>query len=141
MGAGSDRLTSDGDTRQDEPISLVSHRGILIVMSVLVIAGALAGFVFGGRMWGFGVMIGGVLSFVNYFWLERSTRAMFDQAAIATTGILAAKYILRYAAIGLILLLVHLTGVLPVAAVILGLAAFAFAVVIQGLKNIFTSSF
>ena len=125
----------------DSDVKPISHRGILKIMSVLIVAGAIAGFVFGDRFWGIGVIFGGVLSFVNYLWLERSTRAIFDQNAIATTGILAAKYILRYVAIGAILLLIYLTGVLPVAAVIFGLAAFAFAVVIEGLKNIFTSSF
>ena len=117
----------------------ISHRGILIVMTVLVAIGALAGFIFGGALFGTGVILGGGLSFVNYFWLERSTRAMFDQSALASTGLLAAKYILRYVAIGAVLLLVYITGAFPVAAVILGLSAFAFAVVIQGLKNIFSS--
>ncbi|MFM9905967.1 MAG: ATP synthase subunit I [Pyrinomonadaceae bacterium] len=118
----------------------ISHRGILIVMAGVVAAGAVAGFVFGGVNFGFGVIFGGILSFANYFWLERSTRAMFDQAVLASTGLLAAKYILRYVAIGAVLLLVYVTNAFPVAAVILGLSAFAFAVVIQGLKNIFSGS-
>lgn len=124
----------------DSGVKPISHKGILIIMSAVVVVGGLAGFVFGGRPWGIGVLFGGVLSFANYFWLERSTRSIFDRTAMATTGILAAKYILRYAGIGCIVLLIFLTGVLPVAAVILGLAAFAFAVVIQGLKNIISSS-
>ncbi|MEO6051644.1 MAG: ATP synthase subunit I [Pyrinomonadaceae bacterium] len=119
----------------------ISHRGILMVMAIVIIAAAIAGFVFDGKAFGLGVLFGGVLSFANYFWLERSTRAIFSQTALATTGILAAKYILRYAAIGLILLLVYKTDAFPIAAVILGLASFAFAVVIQGLKNIFLSTF
>lgn len=119
----------------------ISHRGILTIMAVLVVASAIAGFVFGGPRFGSGVIFGGVLSFANYFWLERSTRALFEPTAIATSGILAAKYILRYVVIGGILLLVYLTGALPMTAVILGLAAFAFAVVIQGLKNIISSTF
>ena len=118
----------------------ISHKGILIVMLVLLVVGAIAGFAFVSRPFGFGLIFGGILSFVNYFWLERSTRAIFSQTAISSTGILAAKYILRYVAIGLVLLLVYKTGAFPVAAVILGLAAFAFAVVIQGLKNIFSIS-
>lgn len=134
MGEDLDPLTTESDVKP------ISHRGILIVMSVLIVAGAIAGFAFVGRSFGLGVIFGGILSFANYFWLERSTRAIFSQAAVASTGILAAKYILRYAAIGLVLLLIYMTGAFPVAAVILGLAAFAFAVVVQGLKNIFTSS-
>jgi len=134
MGEDFDPSATDGGVKP------ISHVGILKIMSVLIVVGAVAAFIFGGRFWGIGVIFGGVLSFVNYFWLERSTRAIFDQSAIATTGILAAKYILRYAFIGAILLLISLTGALPVAAVIMGLAAFAFAVVIKGLTNIFSSS-
>ena len=132
MEPGIDPLTTEST------VTPISHRGILIVMSVLVFVETIIGFIFGGKAFGFGILFGGVLSFVNYFWLERSTRAIFAENAIATTGILAAKYILRYAAIGLILLGVYMTGAFPVAAVILGLASFAFAVVIQGLKNIFS---
>jgi len=132
MGEDNDPLTTDG--------SAMSHRGILIIMAVLVIVGSAAGFAVRGTLFGVGVLFGGVLAFANYFWLDRVTKAMFSGDVITSTGILAAKYIMRYAALGLILLAVHLTGALPIAAVIAGLAAFAFAVVIQGLRNIFISS-
>lgn len=121
-------------------VPVISHRGILIIMAVVVVLASVCGFVFGGRMFGFGVIFGGVLSFANYFWLERSTRAMFQPNAIATSGILAAKYIFRYVVIGGILFLVFLTGAMPIAAVILGLSAFALAVVIQGMKNIISNT-
>jgi len=124
----------------ENAVKPISNRGILIAMLIIIVAGSVAGFIFGGRLWGVGVIFGGGLAFVNYLWLERSTRAIFDQAAIATTSILAAKYILRYVAIGLVLLLIYLTGAFPLAAVILGLSAFAFAVVVQGLKNIISGS-
>lgn len=134
-------MSEDTDPSTTESTAiLISHSGILIVMFGVVLVGAIAGFAFGGRAFGFGVLFGGMLSFANYFWLDRSTRAIFDQAASSSTGILAAKYILRYAALGLILLLVHLMGAFPITAVVAGLSAFALAVVIQGLKNIFTSS-
>ena len=135
MGENFDPLTTDSGVKQ------ISNRGILVVMAVLIVIGSIAGFAFGGKAFGFGVLFGGILAFANYFWLERSTRAIFQENAIATTGILAAKYILRYVAIALVLLAVYTTNAFPVAAVILGLSAFAFAVVIQGLKNIFTTTF
>lgn len=125
----------------DESTQPISHAGILIAMGAMIVVAAIAGFIFGGKAFGFGVVFGGLLAYVNYFWLDRSTRAMFAENSIASTGLLAAKYILRYVAIGLVLLAVYMLGIMPVAAVILGLSAFAFAVVFQGLKNIFTSSF
>ncbi len=118
----------------------ISHRGILLAMAALVIVLTVAGTVIGGLSFGVGVVIGGILSFINYFWLDRSTKAIFAETAVASTGLLAAKYILRYVAIGAVLLLIYMTNAVPVAAVIMGLAAFAFAVVLQGLKNIFSST-
>src|SRR5215203_1287234 len=127
-------MDEEPDPLTTDSAATISHRGILVIMVVVVAVGSLAGFVFGGSRFGIGVLFGGVLAFANYLWLDRSTKAIFSQTAIASTGILAAKYILRYAVLGLVLLLVYMTGAVPVAAVILGLAAFAFAVVIEGLK-------
>ncbi len=134
MGEDFDPLTTESTA------TLISNRGIVIVMIVLIVSGTIAGFTFGGRGVGAGVLTGGILSVVNYFWLERSTRALFDNRAASTTSLLAAKYILRYVAIGAVLLAIYLTGAVPIAAVIAGLSAFAIAVVVQGLKNIITSS-
>ena len=121
-------------------VPVISHRGILIIMAVVVVLACVCGFVFGGSRFGIGVIFGGVLSFANYFWLERSTRAMFQPNAIATSGILAAKYIFRYVVIGGVLFLVFMTQAMPITAVILGLSAFAIAVVLQGMKNIISNT-
>jgi hypothetical protein len=134
MGEELDPLTTDSHS------PAISHGGILIMMAGLVGAGTLAGFVFGGTRFGFGVLFGGVLAFANYLWLDRSTKAIFSENVTASTGILAAKYILRYVALGAVLLLVYMTDAVPVAAVIVGLAAFAIAVVLTGLKNIISST-
>ena len=122
-------------------VSEISNRGIVTFMVALILLGTIGGIVFGGRGIGSGVLIGGIMAVVNYFWLERSTRALFEQRAASASVLLAAKYILRYAAIGAVLLLLYVTEVVPILAVIGGLSTFALAVVIQGLKNIFTSSF
>lgn len=127
-------------TTENAPKS-IRHGGILVAMTGILVVMAIAGFTLRGSSFGFGVIFGGVLSFANYLWLDRSTRAIFRQDAVASTSILAAKYILRYAALGGILWMVHATGAFPIVAVIAGLATFALAVVLQGLKNIFTSSF
>ena len=135
MGEDFDPLTTENT------VSEISNRGIVTIMLVLVVMGTAGGFAFGSRGVGSGILIGGILAFVNYFWLERSTRALFEQRAASTTVLLAAKYILRYVVIGTVLLLLFLTDAVPIAAVIAGLSVFAVAVVIQGLKSIFTSSF
>ena len=107
-------------------------------MAVLIVVGSIVGFVFGGARFGFGVMFGGVLAFVNYYWLRRSTAAIFEKAVSGTgASFVTLRFISRYVAIGLVILAVHFSGAMPAVAVIAGLSAFAIAVVFDGLISIF----
>lgn len=136
MGENIDPLVTDSKTER------LSHRGILVSMGLIVLVGAFIGYAFQGLRFSLGIVIGGLLALGNYLWLDRSTRAIFDTAASTgphSAAWLAVKYILRYMVMGAVLLLIYLTDAFPVTAVIAGLGAFAAAVVIEGLKNIFTS--
>ena len=127
-------------TTEDQLPPQVSLNRVLVIMALLIVVSAAAGFVFGPSRFGAGVIVGGIMSFANYFWQRNSTRAIFAQAANGERPmLLGARYILRYVAIGLVVWAIYATGALPVVAVVLGLAAFAFAVVIEGLIGIFSS--
>ena len=116
----------------------ISHRRLLIEMAVLIVIGGLSGFVFAGARFGLGVMFGGGLAFLNYYWLKRSTAAIFEKALTGTGArFVSLRFISRYVAIGAIILAVHFLGALPAVAVIAGLSAFAIAVVVDGLLSIF----
>jgi hypothetical protein len=116
----------------------ISHRQLLIEMAALIAVGSIPGFVFGGLRFGFGVLFGGALAFVNYYWLKRSTAAIFEKAASgASAAFVSLRFILRYIAVGLVILAVHFSGAMPAVAVIAGLSAFAIAVVVDGLISIF----
>ncbi len=125
---------------EDQLPPQVSLNRVLVIMAVIVAVGTIAGFVFGAARFGAGVLIGGVMSFVNYFWQRNSTRAIFAQAVNGEKPmLLGVRYILRYVAIGLVVWAIYATGAFPIVAVVLGLAAFSFAVVIEGLIGIFSS--
>lgn len=128
-------LTTDGPLPPQ-----ISHRRLLALMLGVIVVGSVAGVVFASVGFGMGVLFGGVMSFANYFWQRNSTRAIFESAARGQKPAhLAVRYILRYVVFGLVLSFVYLTEVLPMIAVVLGLAAFAFAVVIEGIIGIFVS--
>ena len=128
-------LTSEGGMPPE-----LSHRRILVLMAAIIVVAAIAGFVFASTNFGAGVLVGGVMSFINYFWQRNSTRAIFAQAANGEKPmLLAVRYILRYVIFGLILWFFHATGAFPIAAIILGLASFAFAIVIEGTIGIFSN--
>lgn len=128
-------------TTEDTLPPQVSLNRVLVIMAVIVTVGSAAGFVFGPARFGAGVIVGGLMAFANYFWQRNSTRAIFAQAANGERPmLLGVRYILRYVAIGLAVWAVYATGAFPIVAVVLGLAAFTFAVMIEGLIGIFSSS-
>jgi hypothetical protein len=133
MGEESPALPSDGST-----VATISHRRLLIEMAMLIALGSIAGFVFGGTRFGFGVLFGGLLAFLNYYWLKRSTAAIFEKAFAGSTGrFVSLRFIGRYVVLGLVLLAIYFSGAVPVTAVIAGLSAFAIAVVVDGFISIF----
>ena len=116
----------------------ISHRRLLIEMAAIVGVGALVGFIFAGPRFGLGVLFGGALAFLNYYWLKRSTAALFDKALSGVGArFVSLRFIARYFAIGFVILAVHFSGAMPAVAVIAGLSAFAIAVVVDGFVSIF----
>jgi hypothetical protein len=135
MGENLDPLTTDSNAK------LLSHRGILGVMAVVVIAGTIAGFTAFSSRAGFGVFVGGILAFANYFWQKHSLKAIFDRAVSGKKSrFLAVRYILRYVILAGAVAVIYMTDLVSIYAVIFGLASFAIAVVIEGFTSIFSSS-
>ena len=131
---GDDSEPSDCQTESIRPIS---NGRILWLMAVVGLAGGIAGIAFSSFRFGLGIVIGTALSFANYFWLKSSLRKIF---AAAETGerprMLAGKYFLRYLILGAAVAVIYATGLVPIVALIVGLASFGFAVVIEGLIRI-----
>lgn len=129
---------------RQETVVPLSHRRILRTMGIIVCAGAISSFVFVSRQFGAGFIIGGLLAFLNYYWLKASLKRIFDRAiASAESGekprFLAVNYFLRYLGIGTVLYIVYLTEVVSMVAVLLGLCVFAVAIVIEGFIRMFSS--
>ena len=61
----------DDGSEPSKAVSVITNRGILIMMTVLVAGGSIAGFAIEGTRWGLGVLLGGILAFLNYLWLDR----------------------------------------------------------------------
>ena len=121
-----------------EPVPPPTHGRILLIMAVLGAIGAIAGAIFLSLEFGIGILIGTGLAFVNYYWLRYSLRKVFADAAEGEKPkISALRYISRYLALAAVIAAIYATGVLPIVPVILGLGAFGFAVVVDGIIRIF----
>jgi len=125
---------------EGENVKPISNTRILWLMALVTVAAGAAGIVFKSWLFGSGVLIGGVLAFLNYYWLKHSLKQVFDMATEgAKPAIFGAQYILRYLVFGLVLSVIFLTDAIPIIAVVLGLASFALAVVIEGILRIVSS--
>ncbi len=127
---------------QNDHVKELSHRRILAAMAATVILGTILSFIFGSANFGIGFLIGGILSLINYYWLKQSLRVIFENAVSGEKPrFLATKYFIRYAAFGFVLAIVYLTKTVPVVAVLLGLASFAFAIIIEAAIRLFSAFF
>ena len=138
-------MSDDSDiviTEQPAPPP-ISHRRILWMMGLVAVVASLAGFIYVSWQFGSGVVLGGVLSFINYYWLKVSLKRLFDNAIAhgEKPRFLAVRYFARYLTLGAILTIVFLTHTIPVVAVILGLSSFALAIVIEGFIRLFSTFF
>jgi hypothetical protein len=137
MGDDSEPLTTI-----DRPFAAISHHRILLEMAGVITVGTIAGFAFISATAGFGVLVGGVLAYANYFWQKHSLKAIFDRAVDGKkTPFLALRYVLRYVVLGGVLMIIYLSHTVSIYAVIFGLSSFAIAVVIEGLISIFSSNY
>lgn len=136
MGEGAEPKETDSRNFRE-----ISRRRIFVLMAAALILSLAIAAIFGPVNSWFGVLLGGILAYANFFWLDASTRAMFSAGESTSSAFLAVKYVLRYLLLGVALWVISLTRAVPMAAVIGGLAIFAAAIMLDGMIAIFNSNF
>ena len=125
----------------NETVKPLSHARILKLMAAAGLSGGVVGWIFVSASFGAGVIVGTLLAFANYYWLKYSLKKVFGLAS--ETGerprLLGLKYIGRYLVLGAIVAVIYATNAVSIVGLILGMGAFGFAVVFEGLFNIFSS--
>jgi hypothetical protein len=134
--------TSDYKPDERKDLQELSHRRIILIMAAVVSAGSILSSLYVSLNFGLGFLIGGALSFVNYYWLKSSLKTIFDRALSEENPRFAAgRYSLRYLFLAAVLAVVYFSKAVSFTAVVLGLLSFAFAVLIEGLIRIFKTFF
>lgn len=119
-------------TDEEKRIVPISHSRILRIMAIVLIAAAAVSSVFANWRVTGGLIVGGILAFVNYYWLKFALKSVFENAANGEKPkFLIGKYFLRYFAVGAVIAVVFLTRIVSPTALIGGLSAFAAAVMIE----------
>jgi len=127
-------------SEKENTASLTHRRIILLTVFVIVVDGVIA-FAIESLQFAFGIVVGGFLSLLNYYWIKWSLKGDFNATVKdGKPSFLGVRHILRYFAFGFILIGVYLTKTVSIIALIVGLSAFACAVVIEGIIRIFSSN-
>src|SRR5258708_25957907 len=71
-----------------------------------------------------GLMLGGLLSLLNFHWLQTSVAAVFDVGAGARPRFRAARFVIRYFVVGATAYAAYKLGLVSLAAMFAGLCAF-----------------
>lgn len=125
---------------EGQDVQPLSHKRIFILMAFAVLLGSVSSAIFGSVNFAVGVLIGGILSLVNYYWLNRSLKVVIEGAiAGGAPHFLAGRAFIRYLTFGAVLGIVYLTKAVPMIAVLLGLASFAVAIIFEAIIRIFSS--
>lgn len=86
-----------------------------------------------------GLLLGGILSFFNHHWLRTSLGAVFGTAehTHSRPRLSAARYVLRYFVIGLIVASAYALDLISIGATIAGLCSFAAAIMIEAVTELY----
>jgi hypothetical protein len=86
-----------------------------------------------------GLLLGGILSFFNHHWLRTSLAAVFGGAGRRGKGsrLVAARYVLRYVIVGLVVAAAYMLDLVSIGATIAGLCSFAAAVMLEALRQLY----
>jgi hypothetical protein len=87
-----------------------------------------------------GLLLGGLLSFFNHHWLRTSIRAVFSSSGGAggvSSRLVAARYVLRYAIIALVIASAYILDLISLGATLVGMCAFVAAIMIEAMVLLF----
>jgi hypothetical protein len=115
-----------------------TNRRIFRSMIVGVILAVSASLLFAPWRVSTGLLLGGLLSLLNHYWLTTSTTAAFSVLIAGQKPRLSlVQYILRYAVIGSVIVLAYKFRIASVPALIAGLCSFVFALFVEAFREFY----
>ena len=129
--AGSGALT---DEAEGAALERRLFRGMCAVLALAVLISVL----FAPWRVTTGLILGGVLSFFNHHWMRSSLGAVFGNATAGKRPRLsAARYVLRYFIIALIVAAAYTLDLISIGATLAGLCSFAAAIMVEAFTQLY----
>ena len=117
---------------------MLSEKRLLTTMSVILILLITASLFLANADVTIGLFLGGALSYLNYFWLKSSLQSLFERVTNGKGSKFSASfYIFRYAVIGIVIFVAASLHLASVAAMLVGLLSFAFAILLEAVIQLY----
>jgi len=113
------------------------ERRLLRGMCVVVVLSVLVSLLFAPWRVTTGLLLGGILSFFNHHWLRTSLAAVFNGAGRKGSRLVAARYVLRYLVVALVVAAAYTLNLVSIGATIAGLCSFAAAIMLEALTQLY----
>jgi hypothetical protein len=84
-----------------------------------------------------GLMLGGLLSLLNFHWLQSSVAAVFDVAAGERPRVRVSRYFMRYLVVGAAGFAAYRLGLVSLAALFAGLCSFVPALFVEAFRQFY----
>ncbi|MEP6742713.1 MAG: ATP synthase subunit I [bacterium] len=115
-----------------------TNRRIFRSMTVVVIVAVCASLPFASWRVSTGLLLGGLLSLVNHYWLTSSTTAAFSVLVDGQKPRLSlVQYVLRYVLIGSVIFIAYKFRIASVPALVAGLCSFVFALFVEAFREFY----
>ncbi len=113
-------------------------RRVFRTMALAVAVAVLASVAFGDWRVTSGLLLGGLLSLLNHYWLRTSIAAAFNRAFRGGRPRLTmAQYVLRYLVVGITVFVFYKLNVISLVATVAGLCSFVVALFAEALREIY----
>lgn len=89
----------------------------------------------------FGLMLGGVLSLLNYHWLRTSIAAVFNVGETDRPRVQIWRYLVRYFVVGVAVFAAYQMQVVSLPATIIGLCSFVPALFVEAFRQFYSAIF
>ena len=137
-----DNDLSEQDTVETAPPDFALEARLQRTMWYLVLCAVFVGLFVSGWRAATGFALGGGLAYLNLRWLHKSLSVLLGSAAAAgeeaaRPRLNASGYVLRYLLIATIVFIAVQLNLVSIVTTLLGLCAFAAAIVIEGFKQLF----
>jgi hypothetical protein len=121
-----DSIAQDDFTNPERVERRVWHNTFAVVLLGIIVAAILA-----DRRFTFGLVVGSLLSLVNYKWLHTSVKDVLSETTGKAPPGTAMLFVIRWIVIGLVIYFLNLTGWFDPRGMLAGLFAPALAVMIE----------